>query len=213
MMRNTNGGCEPPLTANRAFVVQFSTDTQLAGGRLNARVEHVVSGEASYFSSLPERLKFLDRVLNKVPGLGTPRYVVDDYLSESNATLIGGRTTGSIDKRSLQGQIDTMLEDFDVDPLLKGWTKILDWSLDSDISCAIVSESSTGRTQKKALFLSSSRQSDAYHFLTFNTLAAIKNGGTYRLDCIVPPNNAIVAYGYDAAESGESQGRKSSDHR
>jgi hypothetical protein len=41
-----------PLPAQRAFVVQFSTSTNVELGRFAGRVEHVVSGHARRFQTL-----------------------------------------------------------------------------------------------------------------------------------------------------------------
>jgi hypothetical protein len=51
------------LPVQRAFVVQFRDDTDVAAERLVGRVEHVVSGRATHFSSLEELLTFIGRVL------------------------------------------------------------------------------------------------------------------------------------------------------
>lgn len=56
----------PSLPAGRAFVVQFSTETDLEQGRLTGRVEHVVSGQASHFQSLDELLAFIGHLLTAV---------------------------------------------------------------------------------------------------------------------------------------------------
>ena len=56
----------PPLSPYRAFVVQFRTETDVERGRVAGRVEHVVSGQATHFSSLEELLAFMARVLATV---------------------------------------------------------------------------------------------------------------------------------------------------
>jgi hypothetical protein len=56
----------PPLSPQRAFVVQFHADTELGAGRVSGRVEHVVSGQATAFSSLEALLAFMGRVLREV---------------------------------------------------------------------------------------------------------------------------------------------------
>jgi hypothetical protein len=56
----------PPLSPQRAFVVQFHADTAFRAGRVSGRVEHVVSGQATAFSSLEVLLAFMDRVLREV---------------------------------------------------------------------------------------------------------------------------------------------------
>jgi hypothetical protein len=48
---------DPPghLSVHRAFVVQLDTCTDITGGYLTGRVEHVVSGQATQFHSLETR--------------------------------------------------------------------------------------------------------------------------------------------------------------
>jgi hypothetical protein len=55
-----------PLTPQRAFVVQFRTDTNIAAGRMAGRVEHVVSGQSGRFSSMASLLAFIEKVLSEV---------------------------------------------------------------------------------------------------------------------------------------------------
>ena len=45
-----------PLPARRAFVVQFSAQTQVPLDRFTGRVEHVMSGHARRFQTLGELL-------------------------------------------------------------------------------------------------------------------------------------------------------------
>ena len=52
------------LPVDRAFVVQFSSATSLADGRLGGRVEHVHSGRSAHFESLDQLLAFVGRVLS-----------------------------------------------------------------------------------------------------------------------------------------------------
>lgn len=56
----------PPLSPQRAFVVQFHATTEIGAGPVSGRVEHVVSGQATAFSSLEVLLAFMDRVLREV---------------------------------------------------------------------------------------------------------------------------------------------------
>jgi len=56
----------PPLSPQRAFVVLFHADTEFGAGRVSGRVEHVVSGQATAFSSLEALLAFMSRVLQEV---------------------------------------------------------------------------------------------------------------------------------------------------
>ena len=54
------------LSPHRAFVVQFRAETDVGQGRCTGRVEHVVSGQATHFSSLEELLAFMAQVLTAV---------------------------------------------------------------------------------------------------------------------------------------------------
>jgi hypothetical protein len=55
-----------PLSVHRAFVVYFRTDSNVARGPIEGRVEPVVSGQATHFASLEELLAFIGRVLTTV---------------------------------------------------------------------------------------------------------------------------------------------------
>ena len=55
-----------PLPAQRAFLVQVHAEAEVAQGRLAGRVEHVVSGQATHFTSLEALLAFMARVLTTV---------------------------------------------------------------------------------------------------------------------------------------------------
>lgn len=57
---------QAPLSVHHAFVVHFRVNSDVAQGRLAGRVEHVVSGQATHFSSLEELLAFITRVLATV---------------------------------------------------------------------------------------------------------------------------------------------------
>jgi hypothetical protein len=52
-----------PLPAHRAFVVQFSAQTNVELGRFAGRVEHVVSGHARRFQTLEELVGCLVQML------------------------------------------------------------------------------------------------------------------------------------------------------
>ncbi|MBM3224468.1 MAG: hypothetical protein FJZ47_11795 [Candidatus Tectomicrobia bacterium] len=54
------------LLPHYAFVVQWASDTQMNTGHLRGRVEHVVSRQATHFTSLDELLTFMERVLQEV---------------------------------------------------------------------------------------------------------------------------------------------------
>ena len=54
-----------PLTVHWAFVVHFRTSTNITQGRIEGRVEHVVSGQSTHFDSLEELMAFVARVLTQ----------------------------------------------------------------------------------------------------------------------------------------------------
>jgi hypothetical protein len=56
---------QPSLPARRAFVVQFRAEAELERDGFTGRVEHVMSGEATRFSSVEELLAFFVRVLSQ----------------------------------------------------------------------------------------------------------------------------------------------------
>jgi hypothetical protein len=49
----------PLLPAQRAFVIQFSVETEVQQNRFTGRVEHVMSGQATHFHSVEELLAFI----------------------------------------------------------------------------------------------------------------------------------------------------------
>jgi hypothetical protein len=53
----------PSLSPHRAFVVEFSGEDTTSGRPLSGRVEHVVSGRATRFTSAAELLAFVELVL------------------------------------------------------------------------------------------------------------------------------------------------------
>jgi hypothetical protein len=63
---------EPTLPSNRAFVVQFRAETELAPGRCAGRVEHLVSGQATRFESWEQCQHFIEQALAHVGG--APRH-------------------------------------------------------------------------------------------------------------------------------------------
>ena len=67
-----------PLEPEGAFVVQFRVGTNLARGPVTGRVEHVVSGQATWFGSLAELTAFFDRILTPVPPAPTAPTVSED---------------------------------------------------------------------------------------------------------------------------------------
>jgi hypothetical protein len=52
-----------PLSPHWAFVVQLREGTALTPGGVQGRVEHIVSGQATLFTSLREVRAFMERVL------------------------------------------------------------------------------------------------------------------------------------------------------
>jgi hypothetical protein len=59
-MRSHN---QPSLPSNRAFVVQFHAEADIAKERFTGRVEHIVSYQATCFDSLAALVTFMARVL------------------------------------------------------------------------------------------------------------------------------------------------------
>jgi hypothetical protein len=53
------------LPARRAFVVQLHTDAEIERGQVYGRVEHIVSYQATHFTSLEELLTFISRVIKE----------------------------------------------------------------------------------------------------------------------------------------------------
>ena len=56
----------PPLRANRAFVVQFRAQLTGEPPHCEGRVEHLVSGQATRFTSQEALWTFITRVLTEV---------------------------------------------------------------------------------------------------------------------------------------------------
>lgn len=54
------------LRPEHAFVVHFAPTTQVDAGRVEGRVEHLVSRQATRFQSLETLLAFITRVLREV---------------------------------------------------------------------------------------------------------------------------------------------------
>lgn len=57
---------QAPLSPHWAFVVQFRVGTEVEQGQSAGRVEHIVSGQATHFTSLEELVVFIDQVLRRV---------------------------------------------------------------------------------------------------------------------------------------------------
>ena len=56
---------DAPLSPHWAFVVQLREGTALTPEALHGRVEHIVSGQATHFSSVEDLLAFMERVLRQ----------------------------------------------------------------------------------------------------------------------------------------------------
>jgi hypothetical protein len=55
-----------PLSATRAFVVQFRAPDDVSPGNSTGRVEHISSGQARHFFSLEELCAFMEQVLKEI---------------------------------------------------------------------------------------------------------------------------------------------------
>jgi hypothetical protein len=56
---------KPSLPAGRAFVVQIHADARVEHGQFYGRVEHIVSYQATHFTSPEELLAFISRVVKE----------------------------------------------------------------------------------------------------------------------------------------------------
>jgi hypothetical protein len=54
-----------PLSPHAAFVVQMREGTPLTPAEVQGRIEHVTSGQATYFASLRELWEFIAQVLQQ----------------------------------------------------------------------------------------------------------------------------------------------------
>lgn len=59
----------PSLPSNRAFVVQFRAEANISRERITGRVEHVVSGQTTHFSSWQELHTFIAQLLSRFPSV------------------------------------------------------------------------------------------------------------------------------------------------
>lgn len=62
-IREAETGMGALMSTQRAFVIQFRPEADVAQGQWAGRVEHVGSGQATHFSSLEELLSFVTRLL------------------------------------------------------------------------------------------------------------------------------------------------------
>ena len=60
-----------PLSPHWAFVVQLRHGTPLTAAGLQGRIQHLISGQATTFSSLEEARAFMERVLTASQPEGT----------------------------------------------------------------------------------------------------------------------------------------------
>ena len=58
----------PTLPYGRAFIVQFTAETQTSHGRVAGRVEHLKTGSRSWFTSVDELLASMTELLGEPPG-------------------------------------------------------------------------------------------------------------------------------------------------
>jgi hypothetical protein len=63
---NADDRASGPLTPAWAFVLQLRQGTGLTPERLQGRIEHVLSGEATAFTSLEEARAFMERVVARL---------------------------------------------------------------------------------------------------------------------------------------------------
>jgi hypothetical protein len=54
---------QPTFPTQRAFVVQVHTDADVGQGQVWGRVEHIVSGQVTYFQTTAELVQFMVQVL------------------------------------------------------------------------------------------------------------------------------------------------------
>jgi hypothetical protein len=57
---------QPPLPTHRAFVVQLHAESKIEKGQFKGRVEHIVSGQSTHFSSMKALKAFMRHVLTEV---------------------------------------------------------------------------------------------------------------------------------------------------
>ena len=56
---------QPSLPTQRAFVVQLHAESKIEKGQFKGRVEHMVSGQSTHFSSMKALKAFMHRVLTE----------------------------------------------------------------------------------------------------------------------------------------------------
>ena len=63
---------QPTFPTQRAFVVQIHAEANVEQGQIWGRVEHIVSGQVTYFHSLAELAAFLTQVLSGATEASAP---------------------------------------------------------------------------------------------------------------------------------------------
>lgn len=56
---------QPPLPTQRAFVVQLHAESKIEKGQFKGRVEHIVSGQSTHFSTIKALKTFIRHVLTE----------------------------------------------------------------------------------------------------------------------------------------------------
>jgi hypothetical protein len=84
------------LSVHRAFVIQLSVDADVDAGRVSGRVEHVVSGQAMYFTSLEAVLAFIATILRGQPA----------SKRETSASPETGRANGEVERAEESNHAD-----------------------------------------------------------------------------------------------------------
>jgi len=56
---------QPPLPTQRAFVVQLHAESKIEKGQFKGRVEHIVSGRSTHFSTIKTLKAFIRHVLTE----------------------------------------------------------------------------------------------------------------------------------------------------
>ena len=56
---------QPSLPTHRAFVVQLHAESRIEKGQFKGRVEHIVSGQSTHFSSMKALKAFMHHVLTE----------------------------------------------------------------------------------------------------------------------------------------------------
>jgi hypothetical protein len=71
-----------PFPIQHAFVVQFAAETILDATGITGRVEHLVSGQATWFQSMAALFAFMAARLQEVQQISTAENAADKHLQE-----------------------------------------------------------------------------------------------------------------------------------